>query len=397
MESDDDRPPVPRLQSSKRPSLRVENNSKPRDNEAGYLHSDDDDSSSSADDPSQMSQSSGISGGRTVPHDSASQEQDRSTEWMFEGYISFPNRCVVDRDDNGPVPDEIRQEFPRLGESLKASFSQHAPAAIEYIVIVSDIEDVCTEEHRNQKFLTVPVRGYVATTKRVNRKAWEDSIRLCDTDETPLTWTKVTGGIRCWSQFIYDRDNVNDPNSTVGVLAMWGTRSYFVARGSAWTFNGSLVLPPRTAEDSDILQMAREAFNAAAGLPNARPSGINFLAVHCDITGLATADAAQEAKVYIRGFLQAGQSKGHQWETWLPHPWQWRPLRGGLGGNEDFESASIEVKTESSKWLEIIVDGKLGRNNAGRLADAKQARAAHSSICSSDLHRLACSLEFPSF
>ena len=389
MESDDDRPPVPRLQSSKHPSLPVNNFSKSRENEAGLLNSDDDDSASSADDSYQMSQSSGTSGGRTAPKDS-SQEQDYSKEWMFAGYVSFPNRFEVDRDDNGPVPNEIRQEFSLLGESLKESFCRHAPAKIEYIVIVGDIETVSTEVRRIQKpYPYGPmIRGYVATTKRVNRKAWEDSIRMCDADETPLTWTKVTGGIRCWSQFDYDRDNVNDPNSTVGVLAMWGTRSYFYARGCAWMFHGSLALPPRTAEDSDILQMAREAFNAAAGLPNTRPSGIKFFAVHCDISELVTApETALEGTVSVRGFLQAGASTSHKWESWLPDPWQWCPLRGGLCGNEEFESASIEVKTESSKWLEIIVDGKLGRNNTGRLADAKQARAAHSAICSSDSHR----------
>ena len=69
----------------------------------------------------------------------------------------------------------------------------------------------------------------------------------------------------------------------------------------------------------------------------------------------------------------------------MQHPWNWHPLRGGLGGNENFESASIEVK---NAWVELIVDGKLGKNNAGRLADAKQARAAHSSGCASNPHRV---------
>jgi hypothetical protein len=44
-------------------------------------------------------------------------------------------------------------------------------------------------------------------------------------------------------------------------------------------------------------------------------------------------------------------------------------------GNEKFESASTEVRSVGSGWLEIIVDGKLGRNYTGRLADAQQARA----------------------
>jgi hypothetical protein len=33
------------------------------------------------------------------------------------------------------------------------------------------------------------------------------------------------------------------------------------------------------------------------------------------------------------------------------------------------------------------MEGKLGKNNAGRLVDAKQARAAHSSGCASNPHR----------
>ena len=89
---------------------------------------------------------------------------------------------------------------------------------------------------------------------------------------THLTWTKISGGIRCWDQFIYDRDDVNDPKSTVGVLAIWGTQSYFDAEGSAWGFHGTLKLPPQTAEHSDVLQMATEAFYAAAG-PAFRKSG----------------------------------------------------------------------------------------------------------------------------
>jgi hypothetical protein len=112
-------------------------------------------------------------------------------------------------------------------------------------VIVSDIEKVSCEVYQNEKMLGVPVRGYFAISRRVHRKEWEDSIRWCSTELEHLTWTKISGGIRCWDQFNYDRDDVNDPKSTVGVLAMWGTRSYFDARGSAWEFHGTLELPER--------------------------------------------------------------------------------------------------------------------------------------------------------
>jgi hypothetical protein len=44
---------------------------------------------------------------------------------------------------------------------------------------------------------------------------------------------------------------------------------------------------------------------------------------------------------------------------WLPKTsapsWDWNPLRGGFCGNEEFEGASTEERSEGSGWLEIIV------------------------------------------
>ena len=49
----------------------------------------------------------------------------------------------------------------------------------------------------------------------------------------------------------------------------------------------------------------------------------------------------------------------------------------------------LALSLDGSGWLEIIVQGKLGKNNAGKLAEAKQACAAHhSSACSLDPHRV---------
>jgi hypothetical protein len=222
----------------------------------------------------EMGHTSATCGRGTARRDSAFQQPDSSKEWMFEGNVAVPNLSEVDLDDNDGVPDEVREGFPEVGEELKASFSINAPAEIEYIVTVSDIEKVSCEVYQNEKMLGVPVRGYVATSRRVHRKEWEDLIRWCSAELEHLTWTKISGGIRCWDQFKYDRDDVNDPESTVGVLAMWGTRSYFDARGSAWEFHGTLALPSRADGHSDVLQMATEAFYAAAGLPKEWPRSI---------------------------------------------------------------------------------------------------------------------------
>jgi hypothetical protein len=136
-----------------------------------------------------MGQSSGLgTSGRTTARaqqDSASQNLDSSKNWMFNGRVATLNPCGVEWDhDNDPIPDEISQAFAEIGDALKVSFSKNAPAEIEYIVIVSDIEDVGFHWHNNEQMLVMPVRGYVATSKCINRKEWpewENSIPWCDT------------------------------------------------------------------------------------------------------------------------------------------------------------------------------------------------------------------------
>jgi hypothetical protein len=65
-------------------------------------------------------------------------------------------------------------------------------------------------------------------------------------------------------------------------------------------FDGKLELPPQTAEQSDILEIAREAFHAAAGLQNEWPRGIAFLVVHCEISEMMSADDASAIRIPVR-------------------------------------------------------------------------------------------------
>ena len=53
-------------------------------------------------------------------------------------------------------------------------------------------------------------------------------------------------------------------------------------------------------------------------------------------------------------------------------PWEWRPMRGGLGGNKEFEIAEIEALSVGSQWVSLLGEGTLGRNNALRLDDARR-------------------------
>ena len=115
------------------------------------------------------------------------------------------------------------------------------------------------------------------------------------------------------------------------------------------------------------------------------PPAIQYLSVHCDILQLVLSSGSKEVtKVPVRGFLQiATTSLNSMWERWLPDI-QWRPVRGGLCGNEEFEKAVAEIQHDTyhngACPLRIeLVQGEVGRNNAGRRA----ARASSSSSKSS--------------
>ena len=348
------------------------------------MRSDDDDDSSSGEDSSHMSHSSGSRG--ALQNYSSAEKQESSKEWMFEGTVSMSQfgRVKDGQVPDGEIPNLIRQNYQNFGKDLQLTLSQKAPVKIECCAILSDSQTV----RWNRENVFVNVRGYVAAAKQVTRQAWEESVEWYDEDHVKsLTWTKVTGGIRCWPQFIRDTREWHDSKSTLNVLALWGNRSYFDATGCAWMFTGDMMLPPRTSDDCDLLQMATEVFNAAAGPRDAWPEGITFLAVHCDFKELNDVD---RVRVPCRGFLQGKDSKSYKWESWLSvhsdSGWLWRPLRGGLGGNKEFEDAENEVKTETSGWIQLLVQGQLGRNNAHKLSDAQKARAAAPPVTFIQLH-----------
>ncbi len=54
-------------------------------------------------------------------------------------------------------------------------------------MIISDIAQISCDMYQNEKYLGVPVHGYVATSRRFTRKEWEDSILLCSTELEQLT------------------------------------------------------------------------------------------------------------------------------------------------------------------------------------------------------------------
>jgi hypothetical protein len=113
---------------------------------------------------------------------------------MFQGIVAVPNVSEVVWDDvNDPVQDKVCKEFPEVGEQLKTSLSKNSPAKFEDIVIIGNVAQVSCDVHQNKKLLGVPVRGYVATSRRLDQKEWQDSIWWSSTELKTATWTKITG------------------------------------------------------------------------------------------------------------------------------------------------------------------------------------------------------------
>jgi hypothetical protein len=142
----------------------------------------------------------------------------------------------------------------------------------------------------------------------------------CSPELKPFTWTKVSGGIRCWEQVNYDRDESMTsmiPRAQWQCLKCGEHGAISTPKHPLGGFDGNLKLQPRTAEHKDVLEMAREAFHAAAGLPIEWPCCIAFLAAHCEIAemmGAADATAACEACVgrKKKPFI----TDGSLWNNW---------------------------------------------------------------------------------
>ena len=169
---------------------------------------------------------------------------------------------------------------------------------------------------------------------------------------------------------------MNDTDDGLTVLTEWGTGKFFDMHETAWAFTGSLTVPPRKTSDCDLLQMTKDAM---AERPS---SGICYPSVHCDISAFLQTDDAKETEVPVRGFLQTAPSRMSKWESWLPSPCEWHPMRGGLGGNKEFEGAEIEARaraqnteTSSENYFRFEL-----RRNRSKLNQPKQIRKDRSQL-----------------
>jgi hypothetical protein len=170
---DNDRPSDSRLQSSTYPSSRVKEksktwslknpkhgvlktNSKTRENGPSRLSDDDDKYSSSPEDSSRMS-------------------EDSSKEWMFHCTMEILHTMDWDRcdvaEDRRMLAESLKEAFTDFGPTFQKIFFDHAPAPIDYAVIVSNIYEGTDDQRGNERMMGVPKHGYLATATRVHRKA----------------------------------------------------------------------------------------------------------------------------------------------------------------------------------------------------------------------------------
>jgi hypothetical protein len=116
-----------KIWSLKNPKLGVlRTNSKTHEDGPSCLSDDDDKDSSSS--PEGSSQMSGLSG-------------DSSKEWMIQCTVKIPHTMDWDSSDVAEdlcmLAESLKEAFTDFGQTVQRIFSDHAPASIDYAVILS--------------------------------------------------------------------------------------------------------------------------------------------------------------------------------------------------------------------------------------------------------------------
>ena len=173
--------------------------------------------------------------------------------------------------------------------------------------------------------------------------------------------------------FQKDQMRTEDEHGTWLVLTSWGRRNFFEFQGCTWAFDGSLNLPPRDTLDFgsviDFVQLVRDSFVPTAGRREQWPSWIKFLCLNCNACSMTAADDAKEAVVPVVVFSKPLSRRCASGKC------SCRALGKCALCEADWVATKSLRRQQCSKWVEVLVEGKLGRNNALKLADTKQASA----------------------
>ena len=178
---------------------------------------------------------------------------------------------------------------------------------------------------------------------------YRQSRRADDNGENSSEWEKIQGGIPLDEMYIFNTQEKIDPRSTDRFLLSHGQELLSKLRvkteAFAWTVFGTVCVDPLWDDSEDLVYIARGKVIKRKG-PGNGPMQQN--------TCLSTTIYRRWSLVPLQRqerFLCADFSNGLQtvntnwnslWKRWLPD-FSWRPVRGGLCGNEEFEKAQAKI------------------------------------------------------
>ena len=141
-------------------------------------------------------------------------------------------------------------------------------------MVVSKPAEMIVDEDEFQ--ITSPLWGYI-DAKRTSR---ESSQRFRQREG--FEWTKVTGGIRFWPQFMEDQKRVLDRDDHFTVLTEWGSRKLFDVHGHAWAFTriNRDQIADRAAKKNIRLWIASNDKGRLRGCEKLVKQYIRYLCVH---------------------------------------------------------------------------------------------------------------------
>ena len=226
--------------------------------------------------------------------------------------------------------------------------------------------------------------------------------RLCTGEISDATTLEKTD--RCssseWEKiwmYVFDTQEKTDPRNTNRFLLSHGKLRSFWVSGKEWTFSCTVCVDPPWDDSEDLVEISRGKFMDAEGARE-RPDAIEYLSVHCDVSPLVLCSLSEARKAPVRGYLQTVHTNWNSpWKRWLPY-FAWDSVRGACAAMRSSKkpwpryNMTYIVHSQWSPgagplWIEMLVQGEVGRNNAGRQAGRASASSSGSSRARSSTSR----------
>ena len=198
---------------------------------------------------------------------------------------------------------------------------------------------------------TVPVRVYIQARQTTAEKwaSWLHSkgVLLKDQKYNAIPRSEII-------------ELVDSPKEEEWILLVRsGTRPMYDVRGTAWNFEGTILMDVDSNDDINFVEMATKAFQDSTGAPGTLPNGTHYLAVLGDLRSPITG-ASGRVEIPIRGYIQCRSSDWKRWLDWQPD-FEFDVAHKGLGSDEHYRMGMELLKDGSSGWYEIYTFGKLQR------------------------------------